>query len=489
MTEQIAYYQLLQATQAELPHGRLDVLQATLNKLGAFSKHSLFMAHLASWLVENGELRDQKVLLAANLIADVEWRDVGNAVLQRLSPAEILRTLRYLKGTSEPIKVREERKTRIESVRMGLDRNVPHSTVTALKAYLREKDADMDGVIRSGQGKFLRGIYASLSVKPYPEAQDALFSGSPSHGVAYWLRLLPAMDADAQAETILKHRLPYTQSVGAVKKMTATVLYALISSMTSAQLQHNLASLEKRGAWNTPELRELVEKKLKKPAVASLRQTVAAKAITDEGIKKTLAESEEKQISLRGSINVPVAVLLDKSGSQETAIELSKELLPYLASASKAGLRMWAFDTSAYPIDLPESVTAESTRKALRGIKGSGGTVISSAINALRRSTFVAELLIVLTDEATEDASAVANSLRLYCAEKNVLPSAIIARTPSAYTSVRTGAELAGLAVDAFDVTRVDQYAVGQILRLATTGGKIGIVQTIIEYPLLAAFK
>jgi hypothetical protein len=304
------------------------------------------------------------------------------------------------------------------------------------------------------------------------------------------------MDADTQAETILKHRLPYTLAVGAVRQMTAPVVYALVQVMTKNQLQANLKSLENRGALNTPEIRSLVETKLASGGASNLRQTVAAKAITDEGIKRSLSQAEEKQISLRGTIKIPVALLIDKSSSQSVSIELSKELLPYLASASKAGLRVWAFDTASYPITLPANVTADGARLALRGVHGSGGTNISQAIDALSRSGFTAELIIVLSDEQTELISSVREAFVRYIGSTKVMPSVIVARTPcgmsssrEGYTNVRDAATAAGLVVDSFDVTTPDSYTVGQILRLAASGGKVGIVQTIIEYPLLEVYK
>lgn len=110
----------------------------------------------------------------------------------------------------------------------------------------------------------MKYLYASLHIRPSDRAQAILFEDDPPEGSRPWMvkRLANAESPREQAELIVEHDVPYTTAVGAVDRVTPPVLVALIDAMSPQEVINNLDQLERRGAFDHPEVRELVEQKL-----------------------------------------------------------------------------------------------------------------------------------------------------------------------------------------------------------------------------------
>src|SRR5207237_259802 len=74
----------------------------------------------------------------------------------------------------------------------------------------------------------------------------------------------------------------------------------------------------------------------------------------------------DAQVKAKGRITRPTALLIDKSGSMEVAIELGKRIGALVSAVCEAGLYVYAFDTVAYPIEAAGTELAgrEAARKA-----------------------------------------------------------------------------------------------------------------------------
>ena len=76
------------------------------------------------------------------------------------------------------------------------------------------------------------------------------------------LRQLAAAKQPAdQARAIVEHRIPYRVAATVVRQMTPAVLVALIDQMSPQELINSLGSLRKRGALDSPEIKQLVDAK------------------------------------------------------------------------------------------------------------------------------------------------------------------------------------------------------------------------------------
>jgi hypothetical protein len=218
---------------------------------------------------------------------------------------------------------------------VGLFRNVPRSMRTEIERYLRERESSPDGFDRAAMiaRKSLKRLYAGLHIQPSPRAQAVLFSGTPPAGsLADAVKQIRSAATPAeQARMIAQYRLPYRVAVSVIREISPTVLAALIDVMTPQEVINNLASLKKRGAMDNPDIKGLIEAKLEAAKtdkrVSAYKAKVAAEAADAAGdLARALDDITETQIRATGSISRPTALLIDKSGSMEIAIEVGRQL-------------------------------------------------------------------------------------------------------------------------------------------------------------------
>ena len=160
--------------------------------------------------------------------------------------------------------------------------------------------------------------------------------------------------------------------------MTPTVLLALIDRMSPQELINNLGALKRRGAFDNPELKALIEAKLQEAKTAErvsafkAEEAMKAADLSDD-VKRSLEQVADAQVKAKGRIDRPTALLIDKSGSMSVAIELGKRIGALVSSVSAQALYVYAFDTLAYPIQAagPDLAAWEA---AIKGITAGGGT-------------------------------------------------------------------------------------------------------------------
>ena len=394
------------------PHGKLADL-APLHVAG-LDRDPLFYGHLAAWYADRGEMRDHKVLFAAHLLTSdfAELREAGWVLLQRLPPHMVAQALDHAKRV------------------IG---KAPRMLKSAVAGYLRGLEQSPERFDRAAlRGKQdLKHLYASLRIAPGPRAQRVLFDGEPPLGsplVALKL-LARAADPAEQARIIAEQRIPYTVAVGALKALTPSVLVALIDVMTPQETINHLKSLKARGAFDSPEIKALIERKLKAAEsdkrVSTLKATRALASVAlDESTEALLTEVTDKRVARIARIARPTALLVDKSGSMSQAIEVAKEVAA-LISAVCADFRVLAFDSATFEVRAA-GVERSAWEQAFRMVRPDGSTSIGAPLAKLARERHYVEQVVAITDMGENCAPMFHDAYAAYVRELGVGPQVTI---------------------------------------------------------------
>lgn len=463
------------------PHRDLDKLYPVHEEV--IKQDPLFYQRLGSWYSEKGELRDHKEMFIVNLVrSDFEGhRDVGLALLRELPPYQVCRVLDFIKGR------------RTDSEKHGLFCNVPRSMRTEITRYLREREADPDKLDSSivFARKAIKRMYAVLHIPPSERAQAILFDDEPPEDSRLYALKLIAKESQPskQARLIMRHKIPYRIASTVIKTMTPTVLIALINSMSSQELINNMGSLKRHGSFDNPDVKALVKDKLEKAKkdkrVSAYKAKEAVKAAgVSKDLEKKLEEVTEAQVKAKAKIKKPTAVLIDKSGSMEEAVELGKRISAMLSSVCEADLFVYAFDTMAYPIESQGDSLAD-WEKAFAGINTGGGTSCGIALESMRRRKQYVEQIILVTDGGENNPPLLVPSLKAYREELKTDPNICFVKIEGFDLSqhLEEQCRIEGIMTDSFLFTG-DYYALPNLLPLVSKPSKLELLEEIMGWPL-----
>lgn len=491
------------------PHRKLDAIWPIHQQM--ISQDPLFYVRLAAWYNDQGDVRDHKEMFCVNLaLSNFEGhRDVGLALLRQLPPYEVIRVVDFIHGKKQTKKVAApkqkkargavgaaqpaaatENKTVTES--FGLFRNPPRSLRTEVERYLREREASAEWFDATAlvARKALKRLYALFHISPGERAQKILFDGEPPpDSKLFQLKeLAKATNPQEQAQAILQHKIPYRVASTVIKQMTPTVMLALIESMSPQELINNLGSLKKRGVLDNPDLKKQVEAKLEEAKsskrVSAMKAGEAIKAAgVSEDLQKQLEDVADKQIKAKGRIKRPTALLIDKSGSMNIAIEIGKRIGAMISAVCEQDLFVYAFDTMAYPIQRQGGELSDWER-ALKGINAGGGTSCGVALEYMHRAKQKVEQIILVTDEGDNTPPLFATSLQKYSTALGVdTPNVCIVKVPNSSTAVEDQCRRAGISVEAWQFSG-DYYSLPNLIPLLTKPSKIDLLMEIMMYPL-----
>lgn len=502
------------------PHRKLDAIWPVHREM--VQKDPRFYVRLGAWYHDHGEVRDHKEMFVVTLVLSrfEGHRDVGLALLRSLPPYQVGRVVDFVHGRKTTRKARapeDPRQERRSAVRrllrgrrsepsesgepvvpdvvdeFGLFQNVPRSLKTEVARYLREREADpdwFDGSVLTAR-KAIKRLYALLHIRPGERAQKILFEKDPpADSRLFALRELRAASIPAeQARAIVEHRIPYRVAATVIRQMTPTVLLALIERMSPQELINNLGALKRRGALDNPDLKALVDQKLEEAKtakrVSALKAEEAVKAAGVSGeIRRKLEDVADAQVKAKGRITRPTALLIDKSGSMEQAIELGKRIGALISAICEQELYVYAFDDMAYPIERAGADMADWER-ALRGINAGGCTSCGVGVEYLLRRRQYVEQIILITDEGENTAPRLVDALQKYRVQAKADPNVCFVRTPGAWTDLEQQCQRAGFQVDAYQFTG-DYYALPNLVPLLSRPTKLELLMEIMEYPLPA---
>jgi hypothetical protein len=449
-----------------------------------------FYVRLAAWYADHGDVRDHKEMFAVTLVLSdfAGHRDVGLALLRALPPYQVVRVVDFIHGrktarrTAAAAPVVED---------FGLFRNPPRSLRTEVARYLREREADpqwFDSTVLTAR-KAVKRLYALLHVRPSVRAQEILFDETPpaDSRVFALKELARAATPAEQARALVEHQIPYRVAATVIAQMTPTVLSALIDCMSPQELINNLGSLKRRGAFANPDLQALIERKLAQARtatrVSAFKAEEAVKAADlPADVQRQLEAVADTQVKARGRIRRPTALLIDKSGSMQLAIELGKRIGALVSAICEADLYVYAFDTMAYPIERAGNDLADWER-ALQGITAGGGTSCGVALEYMQRKRQYVEQIILVTDEGENTPPLFVSTLQKYRTEVKADPAVCIVRTPGATNHLERSCHQAGIAADAFQFSG-DYYALPNLVPLLSRPSRLELLMEIMDYPL-----
>jgi hypothetical protein len=382
----------------------------------------------------------------------------------------------------------------------GLFRNVPRSLRTEIVRYLREREADadwFDGTVLVAR-KAVKRLYALNHVKPTERAQRILFDEEPpADSRIYALRRLAKATSPAeQATAIIENAIPYRVAATVVKQMTPTVLLALIDRMSPQELINNVASLQRRGAFDNAELKAQIEQKLEQAKTGPRVSAFKAERAKDAGgdaigadVRAKLEQVADARVKAKGRIARPTALLIDKSASMSASIEVGKRIGAMISAVCEQALYVYAFDTMAYPVSVPfddaqgrAASDLASWARALAGINAAGGTSIGASIEVMRIKNQYVEQIIVVTDEEENTAPMFVDALAKYRTAVKAEPTVCIVRI-GASSILHDRCTKAGVAADVFRFGG-DYYSLPNLVPLLSKPSKLELLTEIMDYPL-----
>lgn len=452
------------------PHRQLELVGKLHEQM--VQRDPIFYGHLAVWYHHTGDVRDHKEVFVGNLLTSsiTAHRDAGYVLLQEFPPYQVARIVDFLK------------------VYRG---KLPRSTRTAVRRYLKEREKNPvffdRAALRARQA--MKHLYASLHIKPGARADAVLFKDNPpDDSLAYALKLIAIADSPLeQAQLIVEHNIPYTIAVGAIKQLTPTVLVALINSMSPQEVINNLKSLQTRGAMENPQVKELINEKLEAAQgdvrVAALKARVVADAVElDAETAARLEKVMDEQVKKRGKITKPTALLIDKSASMESAIEVGKRIAALISGITEAELFVYAFDTLPYPVKASGKQLSDWER-AFQHMSAGGATSIGSPIEAMRLRKQWVEQIILVTDEGENTAPYFAEAYEAYKRDLMVSPSVLVVKVGYAYDWLERRLQEKQAQVDTFTFAG-DYYSLPNLIPLLSRPSRLELLMEILETPL-----
>jgi hypothetical protein len=461
----------------------------------------LFYVRLGAWYNDTGEVRDHKEMFVISLcLSDFDGhRDVGRAMLREMPPYQVARVVDFIHGVHKkvPTKVTtgvgkaKKVTTTVKVEKVGLFRNVPRSVTAEVAFYLREREVEadwFDATVLSAR-KSLKRLYTLLHIKPAERAQKILFDeeAPDDSRLASIKALRKAETPAAQAQIIMENKIPYRLASTVVTSMTPTILLALISVMTDQELINNVGSLKKRGAFDNAELKQVINTRLDKAKtgkrVAAMKTSVAKAASgVDEETQKKLDAIGDAQVKSKGKISRPTALLLDKSASMNTAIEIGKRMGSMLSAIMDAPLYVYAFDTMAYPIKA-EGTEMSQWEKAFKGINSGGGTSCGIGVQTLLRNKQRVDQIIVVTDEDEQSSPPFVPALQNYIKTMAVTPNVLFVKCGSAMNKLEVQCKAAGIEFDAYKFDG-DYFSLPGLIQYLTKPSKNDLLMDVMSWPL-----
>lgn len=448
------------------------------------SQDPLFYGHLAMWAQDNTSIRDQHEVFVAHLFASAldEHREAAFVLLDKFPPYQVDRIINHLK---------EQMKR--EGKKKGF--NPPRSLKTAVKRYLAKREADNDwfDTLALRQRKALLSLYSRLRIKPGPRAQSILFDQNPPEDsrVFQLKQIIKQEDPVEQAKMIVKYKIPYPVASSVIKKITPSVLVALIEVMSPQELLSNMGSLKKQGAFNNEQVKDLVKKKLGKAKKAKRVDVMKGKKAAEEAgvsedLKHELRDVTEKRLKAV-TIKRPTALLIDKSGSMDRAINLGKQVGSVICAGISAPFYCYAFDVNAYELDT-KSDKLEDWERALQHISAGGATAIGMPVEFMLRKDQRVEQFVIITDEQENNSPRFHDSYKRYCEKFNVKPDVVILYVKNRWDSsgeLTRQCQKHEIPFDRIEVPNdLDYYSVPNILSLLARKSRIDLLMEIMDTPL-----
>jgi len=380
-----------------------------------------FAARWASWAFKQPN-RDLKVLMAAFMLVqnrmgmpvvvdgkaefyDEDYRAVGEAMLllwskerdRRFDPKMIQLVKRVLEVPTVAAINRE--------LKFGTSQRKPvlgKRYARTVHKWLENREANpktLDVLIKNGFARHVRALAESTGYKPktprffemlrwkQKQAEDGrreIAIGENVTDTDRWDNL----SEQEICEKIEKEKPGYKRVLGALSKdkFTRAVAMALVEagSFTDKDLLVFTPTFEELGLMEVPAFKARLDKAA--AAATDMRAINIAKNVKSASLKEKLedaAVSAGKKAVAEVVKDMMIHVIVDKSASEEGAIERAKECLTKLLPAFPLDkLFVSVFDTTGREVKISHASKA-GVENAFRGIAASGGTIYAQGVKAI----------------------------------------------------------------------------------------------------------
>lgn len=386
-------------------------------------------------------------------------------------------------------------------------RTIQGALKSAIKEYLSyreqpENQALMEGAVLRMK-KYMRYLYARVNKLPMGDESSwlnqVLFHNKYTEGTRLYSlkKLSESSDPTEQAKLIMENKIPYPVAVSLVKTMTPSVILALVDAMTPQELLANMDSLNKNGANENKDIKALIEQKLKdsknkKVRMDAMKGAFAAKNIKDidENLSAIMTDITDAQLKRYGKITLKTAILIDKSGSMENAIEVAKEVSASVAQSCEdvSNLHVYMFDSAPVKIqwsDADGDITKKSSwDKKLSMFRASGGTDPSSVIRSMKLSKTEVDQILVITDEEENTSGKFAEAVSSYKNSMGSTPNVVIIRVGAGREYMTRSCKAIGIDVEVVECKNIDKVALPNIIQLLSGKSMFELIQEILAIPL-----
>ena len=287
---------------------------------------------------------------------------------------------------------------------------------------------------------------------------------------------------------IAEYRVPFATAIGVVGEVTPALLVALIGQMSPQEVINHLGALKRRGAFDHDEVRALIERRIeaaqKDKRVSAMKVKVAQEAAGDlgEDVAEALADAADAQIKAKGRIERPTALLVDKSGSMEQALEVGKRLAAMISSIAAEDLFVWAFDTMPYAVEATGERLAD-WEAAFDGIRAGGMTSLGAPLEAMKRAHQYVEQIVYVTDEGDNTSPLCQDGYRAYQRAMNVSPDVVIVKVGYANDMVEAPLRQCGARVETYTFEG-DYYALPNLVPMLSKASRLELLLEIMSTPL-----
>jgi hypothetical protein len=234
----------------------------------------------------------------------------------------------------------------------------------------------------------------------------------------------------------------------------------------------------------------MIEAKLiqakKSQNVSALKSKRAIETTRIEGaedLKDKLNDVTDAQVKKTGTITIPTALFIDRSGSMEKAIEVGKNVAALISGATQASLTVVAFNDAPMEIVAPEK-TYTAWDKAFRGVTACNGTSIGCALEYLKRKNIAVEQIIVITDEGENANPFFHNSYKSYADQIKFKPHVVLIRVNSSCSDFRDNLTKAQIAFDTYTPEGNDYYGLPGLMAMLSKNSKLNLIMEIMDHPL-----
>ena len=293
----------------------------------------------------------------------------------------------------------------------------------------------LEGLVRAGYKETIKKLSRKVGYKPASSDFFALLgwkqTQSPEGHREVGLDNLELVKAErfdglSEAEiceTIVTQRLSHKEVMGRLPKdvgLTPAIMVALLPSLSHRDLRQLTPTLEELGLLAEPSIRDRWEEAITEST--DQRGLNIAKNVRSDELKEKLEDAADNAArkavaEATAELDVRIMFLIDKSGSMHEAITQSKKALSrILAGFPLDKLHIATFDTMGTVLR-PKAASGKAIQHMLDPIKAGGGTMHSSAVQALYNAGMrVPEdaklVVIVVGDEAGERGETLATVFR-----------------------------------------------------------------------------